>query len=342
MTVVAREDAIVKLGFIGGWGHNYLSQLLNSSKVKVESIAFAGDGFDDARAKTRAEALRSRGMNVTWFDDPCKMLDEARPDAVNVGTWYGHNGDFVAACMERNIPVCSDKPIASTWSQLERIESLAKKNHAPVVSEFPFRSDPAVRAARDAVRDGKIGEVVLATGQKSYRFGDKRPDWYANRADYGGTILWVASHAIDFVWFATGLKFTTVYGQQGNVSKKSYGSMEEATVSVLTFENGGHAIIHADYNRPAKAATHGDDRLRIAGSKGVVEVRDGRCKICTHDTPEEDITDLSRPSPVCDEMWDALQGVSDEFYSTSKSLEIAKVLLAARDAADGRKVIHLA
>ena len=189
--------------------------------------------------------------------------------------------------------------------------------------------------------DGRIGEVVLANGQKSYRFGDKRPDWYGDRSLYGGTILWVAGHAIDWVSFCTGLKYKSVYGQQSNVSKPDYGSMEEVTVNVLEFENGGHAIIHADYNNPQKAKTHGDDRLRVVGSKGRIEITYGVCMLCTHEEEEIDITGEVQVDEIPDEMLAALRGENTENYSSEASLEMARVLLYARDAADKRAVVEI-
>jgi len=49
------------------------------------------------------------------------------------------------------------------------------------------------------------------------------------------------------------------------------GDMENTTASIFRLDNGGTAALHMDYLRPETAATHGDDRLRLAGTKGVVE-----------------------------------------------------------------------
>ena len=46
------------------------------------------------------------------------------------------------------------------------------------------------------------------------------------------------------------------------------------TVSLFEFAGGATGIVHADFLRPAKAPTHGDDRLRVVGGTGTIEVRD--------------------------------------------------------------------
>jgi len=328
----------VRLAFIGSTGHQKLYKFVTDERDQVSAVAIApGGNGSDARV-----AACDIFDNVEQFDDPLEMMDKFKPDFVNVGAVYALNGDFVAAAMQRDIPVCSDKPIAASWPQYDRLAALAGADPGRiVVTEFQLRSRPAFRAARAAIAEGLIGQVVLATGQKSYRIGTNRPAWYSNRDQYGGTILWIASHAVDFIRFATGLEYSSVYGEQANISKPQYGSMEEVTVSIFGLENGGKAIVHADYNRPAKAPTHGDDRLRVVGSAGLVEVRDGRCMLMTNDQDPVDITGRVDPAEAHHEILAALRGKASDIYGTQTSLRSAKVLLHARDAADEGRVVTI-
>jgi predicted dehydrogenase len=325
----------MRLGFIGGCGHHYLAAALSDpiTAAAIERpVAVAGDGVDQPAARRLAE----RFDNVIWFDDAEKMLDDFAPDAVSIGAVYAHNGRFVAAALRRGIAVVSDKPIAATWEDLRLIESLSSKK--TLLTEFNFRSQPEFRAARQAVQQGVIGTVILATAQKSYRFGT-RPDWYSRREDYGGTLLWVASHGIDAIRFTTGRRVVRTFGRQGNLSRPQYGSMEEYTVSILDLEGGGNGVVHADFLRPQAAPTHGDDRLRVAGSAGVLEIRDGRCRLITADQPERDITDSVTVRPVHQELLAALQDQANEYFNTAASLELARTLLHCRDAADLGKFV---
>jgi hypothetical protein len=43
------------------------------------------------------------------------------------------------------------------------------------------------------------------------------------------------------------------------------------TAAVYKLDNGGVATLHMDYLRPQTAPAHGDDRLRLAGTKGIAE-----------------------------------------------------------------------
>ena len=320
----------MKIAFIGGNGHHYLRGALPAHPDW--EVAVASDGHDTEAAR----GFSGRFPNARWFDEPLAVLEQWQPDIVSIGGVYGKNGDLAALALERDIPVVCDKPIAGSRAQLERLRELTSGTARVLLTEFPFRSHAEFRAARHAVQSGQIGEVVLASAQKSYRFGASRPNWYRERELYGGTLLWIASHAIDAIRFCTNQPFARVVGTGGNVSRPDYDSMEDHVCAMFELENGGTALVHADFLRPQSAPTHGDDRLRIAGSLGVVEVRDGRCILISGEDGERDITDCVEGRPVHEELLAALRAESKEFYSTKESLEVAAILLGARDAADER------
>lgn len=320
----------MRLAFVGGHGHHYLRALLKRPDLELQ-IAVASDGFDAPAARQLWKKLAASGQNAPlWFDSPQQLFDEFAPDAVNIGAVYAHNGTLAAQALERNVAVVCDKPIAANWAQLERLRELTKDAARVLLTEFPFRCQREFRAARQAVQGGQIGEVILASAQKSYRFGASRPSWYARREDYPGTLFWIASHGVDAIHFCSGVPFAGALSVGGNLSRPEYGAMEDHVVALFGLENGGHAVVHADFLRPASAPSHGDDRLRIAGSLGVVEVQNGRC-LLIGEAGEIDITDLVEVRPIEDELWAAIRG-EDSVYSTAESLAIAEVLLRADDA----------
>ncbi len=319
----------MRLAFIGGHGHHYLRALLKRPDLELQ-VAVASDGFDAPAAQQLVENLTILGKSAPrWFDSPQQMFDEFAPDVVSIGAVYAHNGTLVAQALERDVAVVCDKPIAANWAQLERLRELTNGNARVLLTEFPFRCQREFRAARQAVQSGQIGEVVLASAQKSYRVGTSRPAWYARREDYPGTLFWVASHGVDAIHFCGGVPFAGALSVGGNLSRPEYGAMEDHVVALLDLKNGGHALVHADFLRPAGAPSHGDDRLRIAGTLGVVEVRGGRC-LLIGEQGESDITDSVEVRPIEEELLAAIRGETS-VYSTAESLLIAKVLLRAHD-----------
>ena len=321
----------MKIGFVGGFGHHYLKGALKDDACAIDRpVAVAPSDSATGDLPQSVIGALSSG-EVRQYPDAAALLDDYQPDALSVGTVYGHNGDLVAAALQRGVAVVSDKPIATTRRQLDRLRELA--NGRVLLTEFDFRARATFRAARQAVREGRIGDAVLATAQKSYRFAT-RPDWYRDRDLYGGTMLWVASHGIDAIRFVTDRKIIAAVGRAGNVSRPQFGSMEEYVAALFELEGGGTGIVHADYYRPDKTPTHGDDRLRVAGTRGVVEVRAGRCTLLGDDGVEQDITDAVQARPMHAELIAAIRGETTDLFGTAASLEMAEVLLCAREAAD--------
>lgn len=316
----------MKIGFIGGHGHHYLRGARASA-----TFAVAGDGHDDAAAQRLAASLEG-----PFYASAAALYDEFQPDSVSIGAVYGFNGELVAQALERDLSVVSDKPIAATWQQLKRLRALCNEAPRVLLTEFPFRAWPEFRAARAAVLSGELGVISLLTAQKSYRFG-QRPAWYGDRRQYGGTLLWIASHGLDAIRYCSGDEFRRVTGAQVRLAQPQLPDFEDSCAVLLEMCNGGCAVMHADYLRPASAATHGDDRLRIAGSRGLIEIADGRCLLTTQDAPERDITGTIKARSVHEELLAALQGGPGELYSTEDSLRTAEILLRARDAADARE-----
>lgn len=326
----------MKVAFVGGWGHRMLRPMLDEADPKIDAVAVAGDGVDDPRAEDYCRQLG----RAEWFSDGRKMLEQFRPDVVNVAGVYGTNARWIVEALRAGIPVVSEKPIATSWEELAAIQAVLAEKGGHLFTEFTFRCLASLRSARQAIQAGRIGEIALITGQKSYRFGKTRPAWYADRSLYGGTILWVASHAIDAAWYCSGLKFREVTGLQGNLSKPAYGSMEDHTASLFRLENGATCVIHADFLRPEAAPTHGDDRLRFAGSTGIIEATPTSARLLSEAEGEVDITNEVAVPPFHTEVLRALRGESSHL-STEDSLYMAGVLLSARDAADHHNWVHI-
>src|SRR5258705_8210044 len=69
----------------------------------------------------------------------------------------------------------------------------------------------------------------------------------------------------------SGLEFKEVIGMKPHIGFPNRGEMENVTASIFKLDNGGLATLRMDYLRTEPAETHSDDRLRLAGTKGVAE-----------------------------------------------------------------------
>jgi predicted dehydrogenase len=319
----------IRVVSIGGSGHFYLAAGLG----KIPGLAYvgaAGDGYGGP-----ARLLGGEG-SAPLYDNWRRMLDETRPDAATLGCWYAHNGAAALECLRRGIHVITDKPAVNSWEELAEAEALCAGNPSlHFITEFAMRMDPPFAAARQAVQAGRIGRPVLISAQKSYKFGASRPDFYKQRAHFGGIVMWVASHALDFARWVSGLEYVRFQGLQGNLTHPEYGEMEDHLALLMELSGGAKGVLTADFLRPAKAPTHGDDRLRIVGAQGVIEVRDGECRLLSNNgEPELLAQGAASALDVAQEYVATLRGAGQGIFSSAETLITARALLAARDAAD--------
>jgi predicted dehydrogenase len=120
---------------------------------------------------------------------------------------------------------------------------------------------------------------------------------------------------------------------QGNTGHPEIGDMEDNACLALRLDNGGSAAVRLDYCRPAAAPTHGDDRLRVAGSKGVIESMSHALTLITEgEGPRE----VALPDPV-DQFANfvaAVRGDEECEVPAEDCLYMTEVVLRARGAAD--------
>ncbi len=309
----------MKVCFIGACGHIWQAYKYLSTRGDVIFCGMA--------AESRHEGALTPFGGMTVYDDYKKMLDEIKPDLAIVSPVFSHTGRVIIECARRDIDVFAEKPVASTIEELCEVESAVRESGIRFSAMHYLRYAPAFYHGARLVREGRIGEVVMVTAQKSYKYGT-RPSWYGDRKLYGGTIPWVGIHAIDWIYHFTGRRFISVSAQ--SVGKDP----EMAALCQFVMEGGVPASVNLDYYRPHSAPTHGDDRIRCVGTRGVIEVRDGEILLMN----DEGNTRIA-PTDAPELLEEFLNG--GESISADEIFYLTRVAIAARNAADARKRVEI-
>jgi predicted dehydrogenase len=256
----------VRVVIVGLEGHpeEIVSPL--DSMPDVEVVAIAGP---------EAELARFRGQNarlsaVKQYGDYRRMLDVEKPDVVAVCNTDGARAAAVAEAAGRRLNVIAEKPLATNQTDFARIRKTVSENGVSLGMLLPMRYQSEYRALQRLRTSGELGDVIQISAQKSYKLGS-RPDWFKHRDTYGSTILWIGPHMIDLMRWTSGRTFVEVASFMGRVGYAGLGDMETTTTTSFRLDNGGTATLHMDYCQPETAPSHGDDRLRIAGTEGVAE-----------------------------------------------------------------------
>jgi predicted dehydrogenase len=327
------EKKNVRVGLIGTDGHT--SVLLGSipNLPRVELVAFAKSlPDDDASGLKRNKAFTEKTRIYDRFE---QMLEREELDVVGVCLPYYRNAEASIAAARKGIHIVSEKPVATTLEDLTALKKAVAESKVRLTSMMNMRCVPPYRAARKAVQDGLVGEPILLTSQKSYRFGAARPWFYKDMITYGGTIPWAGIHSIDYMRWTSGQNYVQVSAWHGNKDHPDYPGFQDHAGVLFKLDNGGTAMTNLDYLRPETAPTHGDDRLRIAGSEGVLEVTgaEGRVSLVTaSDGPRE--LELSEKVDFFANFLAELAGEGEHLISQDDAFGLTEVCLKARTAAE--------
>ena len=114
------------------------------------------------------EQVKRMGVRKTYkrYED---LLSKEDLDAVLVYTENGRAAHVTEAAAERGLHVMTEKPMAATLEQAQRMHRVAEKNGIRLMVNFPTTWSPAIRHAGQLAKEGAIGHIYQVwrrTGHK--------------------------------------------------------------------------------------------------------------------------------------------------------------------------------
>lgn len=326
----------MRIVIIGVRGHHHyvFDELAKLPEVEIVGVS---SGCSDDIAPLVAKC-KAAGLAPAVYDDYSAMLDELKLDAVVINGPFNLHAQMSIDALERGLHVFCEKPVALTLADLERLEATYSRTAGLfLMSMVGLRYDPGFMTAWQAVNRGAVGKVKLINTRKSYKLGT-RPDFFKHRETYGGTIPWVGSHALDWIYWFSGSEFESVMASHTPDDNFGNGDLEIAAQCQFVMKNGVQASASIDYLRPLSASTHGDDRVRVAGTEGVIEVAGG--KILLIDAQGERELAPEACNGVFYDFVQHVKGVSQSFVTSHDTFVLTRACLLARESADTRRPVN--
>ena len=329
----------LKIVQIGSSGHyEYVLPTANKYGFDIAALAAGSPDEDISRA---VRDIENTGTEPKIYADWREMIDAEKPDVAVINSYMGFNAEMCVYALGRGINVFCEKPVATTLSSLARLRrAYADANDGKktvLAGMFGISYTPHFEAARRYILSGALGEIRLANAQKSYRLGVREP-FYSSRELLGGMIPWVAIHGIDWIYSLCGFEFTSVTASHSRVANGNNGDLEATALALFEGKNGAMASVSADYLRPSAAPTHDDDRLRVVGTKVIIEVRGGKVYLISGGG-ESIIENVAPERALFEEFALEISGEGKCRVSAEETLNVTEIALIARQSADeGRKI----
>ena len=327
----------VRIAILGFDGHTGEAVDVARRYPQVKIVAYeTTTEREDQRARGAKEAL----AGAKHYRDYRQLLAEQKLDAVCICDQNWRRAECVIACLEKGVPTAAEKPMGISIAELREVQAAVKKTGTPLTMLLPMRFAPQFAVMHQIVKRGDIGEAINISAQKSYQLGE-RPDWMKSRKRFGGTIPYIACHTVDLLRFISGRDMVSTAAFHGTVGFPEMGEMENTAAIAYKLDNGGTADVRLDYLRPKAGDSHGDDRIRIAGSKGVVEQMHGKVTLMTDDKPLHEVTERPEPPRLFADFLDAVFQKREPLLTQADVFRVTEIVIRSREAADSGRVVKI-
>ncbi len=271
----------------------------NTSKPEIpptHHIKFSAIGLDHAHIYGMTRAIqRGGGELVSFYSQDPAQVAAYRKEFGDVKLASGEdeilNDKSVQLVLGAPIPdlraplgirvmkagkdYLGDKPAITSLEQLADVRKAIKETRRKFAIMYSERLE--VRSAVHAgelIQQGAIGKVIQTVNIAPHRVSaPTRPEWFWDKARYGGILTDIGSHQADQFLFYTGsTQAHVVAAQTGNVGHPQYPKFEDFGDMMLT-GNGGTGYVRVDWFTPDALDTWGDGRLFILGTEGYIELR---------------------------------------------------------------------
>ena len=333
------EKSQMRICMIGLRGHNEYVFDGISKRADVMIVGVCSGTMEDDISPLLQTCQQTR-HSPQAFEDYRRMFDELKPDMVTIAGPFNRHSEICLEAFRRGIHVFCEKPVATTIEQLRRLEEVHAHSSVHFAAMMGLRYDPAFYTAWRAVQEGTIGRVRLIAACKSYRLGH-REAYFKSRQTLGGTIPWVGSHAIDWIRWYSAEDFISVYAAHSSKYNRDHGDLEVSALCQFSLTNEVLASVSIDYLRPANSPSHGDDRIRIVGTKGVIEVLDGEVLLMNANSEKQITLPGKCNRQIFADFVEEVQGGRKKcLVSPEDTFEVTKACLLARQSADEQQLIQ--
>lgn len=185
----------------------------------------------------------SEKYGITHCQDYHDLLANPEVDIVSICTPSGMHAEMAIAALKAGKHVLVEKPMAMNVADADRMISTAKEMNRKLCIVLQNRYNPPMQDFYKAVRDGKIGRILLGSVTvRWYRPQEYYNDgWHGTKAMDGGALMNQSIHHIDALQWLVGVPVKSVFAYTATLAHQM--EAEDAGVVTVRFEDGALATI---------------------------------------------------------------------------------------------------
>lgn len=202
-----------------------------------------------------------------------KQMINENPDLqlVSIATESGCHAEIALYCIDHNLNVIIEKPIAMNIMDADKIVQRAKDKNIKVSACHQNRFNIAVQKTRKALENGRFGRLshgsVHVRWNRNKEYYDQA-SWRGRWLTDGGTLMNQCIHGIDLLRWMLGDEVEEVYGATRQ-RFHTYLEAEDIGMAVVKFKNGTIGTIEGTVNVYPQNL---EETLYLFGEKGTVKL----------------------------------------------------------------------
>jgi predicted dehydrogenase len=193
-----------------------------------------------------------------------ELVDDSGIDAAVIATPNSLHAPQAIAFLEAGRHVMVEKPMAMSEQEAAAMVNAAERGGARLMVAHCWRFHPDVRALRDRIASGELGEVVKTRGYGVHaRWGPA--GWFTDPALAGGGALAdMGVHAIDTARFLLGdpqpRRVCAVLGTR-------YGdyAVDDDGILLIAWSSGANSVVESGWWQPHAAGMEADTEIYATG-----------------------------------------------------------------------------
>jgi predicted dehydrogenase len=210
---------------------------------------------------------KTEPYGVPGFTDLREALAKAKPDAVYVASPVFMHAPQTMVSLREGCHVLCEKPMGMNYAEAEMMVETAEATGRTLGIAYYRRTYPKVHRAMALMREGVIGQPVLAyaSSHSWFKAEDEFRSWLLDPDKAGGGPLYdVASHRIDLFNYIFG-EPARVRAQLSNAVNRT--PVEDCATVLIEYLNNVRCIVDVRWH------SHVDrDEFRIIGTSGELEL----------------------------------------------------------------------
>ena len=320
----------------GGMGAGHLATLRNHPRVDLRVICDTNEAVLDACDNPGAvlttdfrEALAVKGLDAAVIILPHYLYPEA-----------------VCLALENGLHVLKEKPFAMNLADARRMVASAKSANRIMMVAGQGKYHPGFQRAREIVDGGILGNVFLARGIITYRWGGAigaNWSWRGVKKQSGGVaVIDSGWHILDILHWLRGLP-ETVYctlGRGEALPGQKY-DVDDRAVLALDYADGGIASVVISF-----IAAPGNRQVILHGTDATLDIKNDEVRL--HVGNEED-TQVTRFRPPADSLGPQFESFlrlidtkADPMAGADEAYQVQRIIDAAYRSAKAKKPVKLA